>query len=208
MRALGFVVVALAVAARPAPASADVFKLFAELHAGGMYGTGTSGEQKDKAFFANAPNGDFGFLLGAELVVFDAWIQHHEFTDGSHLSTWTQFGLGIHTQVSLGSDAEQKAGKGTFLEFGTGAWFGLGTGQQVMPPLDNAQVTDKGFLLEGRFGFGGHINKILDFGLTVPVSYGYFFKNGNGAAANNLSTHYRGWELEGLAYLRANVHLF
>ncbi|HSN29684.1 MAG TPA: hypothetical protein VLT45_25530, partial [Kofleriaceae bacterium] len=87
-------------------------------------------------------------------------------------------------------------------------WFGLGTGAQVMPPLDNAQITDKAFIGEGRLGFGRHLDKVFDLGVVVPVSYGYFFKSGNGAAANDLSTHYRGFEAEVLLALRANIRLF
>jgi len=39
-----------------------------------------------------------------------------------------------------------------YAEFSAAAWFGVGTGQQAMLPLDNAQLSDKAFLTEGRFG--------------------------------------------------------
>ena len=205
MRALSFAMV-LAVAT---PASADVFKLFAEVDGGGAYGKGTSGDQviKDSAFFAKAPHLGYGALIGAEFLFLDAWIQHHQLTDGSRISTWTQFGAGVHGTVDLGDAKQQKAHEGGFFEFGVGAWFGLGTGQQVMPPLDNAQITDKAFLVEGRVGFGTHLSSVFDFGLSVPVSWGYFFKNGNGAVANDVSTHYQGIQGEALLYLRANIRL-
>ena len=106
---------------------------------------------KDSAFFAKAPHLDYGVQVGAELLFFDAWIQHHQLTDGSRISTWTQFGIGVHGTVDFGDPKEQKAHEGGFFEFGLGGWFGLGTGQQVMPPLDNAQITDKAFLVEGRY---------------------------------------------------------
>jgi hypothetical protein len=205
MRALSFAVV-LAMAA---PASADVFKLFAEVDGGGAFGKGTSGDPviKDSAFFAKAPHLDYGALIGAELLFFDAWIQHHQLTDGSRISTWTQFGVGVHATVDLGDPKQQKAHTGGFFEFGLGGWFGLGTGQQVDPPLDNAQVTDKAFLVEGRVGGGKHLSSVFDVGVTVPVSWGYFFKNGNGAAANDRSTHYQAIQGEALLYLRANLRL-
>jgi hypothetical protein len=195
------------VAALAAPVSADTFKLFGELHGGGMYGKGTAGDQKDTAFFDKASGGAYGALVGAELLFFDAWIQHHQYFSNG-LKTWTQFGAGIHFTNDLGSAEERKAGKGSYLEFGGGLWFGLGTGAQVMPPLDNAQITDKALIGEGRIGFGKHIDKVFDFGVEVPVSYGYFLKSGNGAAANDLSTHYRGFEVEALLALRANIRLF
>jgi hypothetical protein len=205
MRALSFAMV-LAVAT---PASADVLKLFAEVDGGGVYGKGTGGDQviKDSAFFAKAPHLDYGALIGAEFLFLDAWIQHHQLTDGSRISTWTQFGAGVHGTIDLGDAKQQKAHEGGFFEFGVGGWFGLGTGQQVMPPLDNAQITDKAFLVEGRVGFGTHLSSVFDFGLSVPVSWGYFFKNGNGAVANDVSTHYQGIQGEALLYLRANIRL-
>lgn len=195
------------VAALAANASADTFKLFGEIHGGGMYGKGTAGDQKDTAFFDKASGGAYGALVGAELLFFDAWIQHHQYFSNG-LKTWTQFGVGIHFTNDLGSAEERKAGKGSYLEFGGGMWFGLGTGAQVMPPLDNAQITDKALIGEGRIGFGKHIDKVFDFGVIVPVQYGYFLKSGNGAAANDLSTHYRGFEVEALLALRANIRLF
>ncbi len=202
VRALAWLVVLV-----PALASADTFKLFGELHGGGMYGTGLAGDQKDSAFFQNSPHGVYGAEIGAELLFFDAWIQHHQYTNGSRLTTWTQFGLGIHTEAEMGTPEDRKAHTNGYFEFGTGLWFGLGTGQQVMPPLDNAQISDKGFLLEGRIGFGKHLSDIFDIGVEIPVSYGFFFKNGAGATANNTSDQYRGAEVEALLALRANLRL-
>ena len=198
----------LIIAALAAPASADTFKLFGELHGGGMYGQGTAGVQKDSAFFGKAKGGAYGALIGGEFLFFDAWIQHHQYVNGEGLKTWTQFGLGVHFTTDLGSAADRKANKGGYFEFGAGMWFGLGTGAQVMPPLDNAQITDKAFVGEARFGFGKHLSKVFDLGVVVPVGYGYFFKTGNGAAVNDLDTHYRGIEAEALLALRANIRLF
>jgi hypothetical protein len=205
MRALSFAVV-LAVAA---PASADVLKLFAEAHGGGAVGTATGGDQviKDNAFFVKAPHLAYGALVGAEFLFLDAWIQHHQFTNGSRLATWTQFGVGIHGTIDLGDAKQQKAHEGGYFEFGGGGFFGIGTGQQVMPPLDNAQITDKAFLVEGRLGAGKHLSSAFDFGVSVPVSWGYFFKNGNGAAVNDTSTHYRGIQAEALLVLRLNLRI-
>jgi hypothetical protein len=197
--------VLLAVAA---PAHADTFKLFGEAHGGGMYGQGTSGAQKDSAFFQKARGGAYGALIGAEFLFFDGLIEHTQYISSGGLKTWTQFGLGIHFTSDQGSAQEQKDGKGGYIEFGAYAWFGLGTGAQVMPPLDNAQITDKGFLGEARLGFGKHLDKVFDLGVEVPVAYGYFFKSGNGAAANDLSTNYQGVNASALLTLRANIRLF
>lgn len=198
----------LVVAALATPASADTFKLFGEAHGGGMYGQGTAGAQKDSAFFAKARGGAYGALVGAEFLMFDGLIEHTQFVNGDGLRTWTQFGVGLHFTSDTGSPEDRKAGKGGYFEMGGYLWFGLGTGAQVMPPLDNAQITDKAFLGEARFGFGKHLSKIFDLGVVVPVSYGYFFKSGNGAAVNDLDTHYRAVQAEALLTLRANLRLF
>jgi hypothetical protein len=203
-RALASVMFAAALAS---PASADVLKLFGEVHGGGMDGWGVSGDQKNSAFFQASPHVTYGALVGVEVLLFDALIEHHQYTDGSRLTTWTQFGIGIHQVFDTGSDQDRKAGKGSYVEFGANLWFGLGTGQQVVPPLDNAQITDKGFLAEARLGFGKHLSSNFDLGLIVPVSYGFFFKSGNGAGANNTSNQYRGAEVEGLLALRAKISL-
>jgi hypothetical protein len=205
LRALCF----LAAVAVATPASADVLKLFGEVHGGGAFGTGTAGDQavKDSAFFAKAPHLTYGALVGAEFLFLDGLIEHHQFTDGSRIATWTQFGLALHGTVDLGDAKQQKAHEGGYFEFSFGGWFGLGTGQQVMPPLDNAQITDKALLVEGRLGGGTHLNSVFDLGVTVPVSWGYFFKNGNGAAVNDVSTHYQSVQASALLVLRANIRL-
>src|SRR5690242_4696088 len=86
----------LVVAALAAPASADTFKLFGEVHGGGAYGQGTSGAQKDSAFFQKARGGAYGALIGGEFLFFDGLIEHTQYVDGDHLTTWTQFGAGLH----------------------------------------------------------------------------------------------------------------
>jgi hypothetical protein len=209
VRVLSLAVVLATTLAMGTPASADVLKLFVEGHGGGVVGKATGGDQviQDAAFFAKAPHGAYGALIGAEFLFLDAWIQHHQFTDGSRLATWTQFGVGVHGTIDTGDAKQQKAHEGGYFEFGAGGFFGVGTGQQVRPPLDNAQITDKAFLVEGRLGAGKHLSSVFDLGVTVPVSWGYFFKNGNGAVVNDVSTHYRSLQAEALVVLRANIRL-
>lgn len=197
----------------PVAAEADVLKLYAEAHGGAVGGKGTSGDVTtsavDAAFFARAPHGMYGAQIGAQFLFLNAEIQHHQFVDGDHLTTWTQFGAGLRFELPLGSrSAEDKqAGKGTYFELGAGLHFGLGTGQQVTPPLSNDEITDKAFLVQGRLGVGKHLNKIFDLGVAVPVSWGYFFKSGSGATVNDLSTHYQSVQAELMLVLRANVRL-
>ena len=207
-----WLIVALVLAGLPARAGADVLKLYGEVHGGAVGGKGLSGDPvnagpEDESFFANVPHGAYGVRVGARLLILEAAIQHHQFTNGSDLSTWTQFAAGIGVQADFGDEPARKARRNGFADFGLGVAFGLGTGQQVDPPLSNDEITDKGFLVEGRIGFGKHLGKVLDFGVTVPVSWGYFFKNGFDDAANDVSTHYKSLQVAGLLYLRVNLKL-
>lgn len=202
LQRLVLVAAALAI---PATASADVFKLYGEAQGGGMYGKGISGDQKAESFFGRGKGGAYGAQIGAEFLVFDGHVSHRQYVNGDGLKTWTQFGIGLHFGIDTGSAEQKKQGKGGYISIGAGPAFGIGTGAQVMPPLDNAQLTDKGFLLEGRFDFGKHLNKVFDIGVAIPASYGYFFKSGNGATANNLETHYQSVQVEALLVLRANI---
>jgi hypothetical protein len=206
-RSWGLVVV-FALCVTPRLAAADVLTIYADAHGGGMFGKGISGDQKDAAFFGNAPPGMYGARIAGRFLFLGAAIQHHQYTNGSNLATWTQFSAGLDLSFDTGDDKEKKDHKGQFFDLGAYLGFGLGTGQQVMPPLSNDEITDKAFLLEGRLGYGTHLSRVFDFGITVPVSWGYFFKNGNGATANDLSTQYRGLQGEALLFLRGHITLF
>ncbi len=202
---------AASITAVPVVARADVFKLFAEAEGGAVFGKRLSGDAVNEgaAFFAEAPHGAYGAAIGAQFLFLDAVIQHHQFTNGSRLATWTQFGAGMRFEVDMGSPTKQqkKDGKGTYAEISANVFFGIGTGQQVDPPLSNDEITDKGFLIEGKLGFGKHLNKVLDIGVVVPVSWGYFIKNGGGAVANDLKTHYQSVQGELLLVLRGNIRI-
>jgi hypothetical protein len=204
------VVAAVVIGGLSARADADVLKLFGELHGGAVGGKGLTGDAVDqkKDFFSNAPHGMYGVKIGARFLIIDGTIQHHQFVNGDRLATWTQFGLGIGIQADLGDEKAKKAKKSSYVDIGLNVAFGLGTGQQVDPPLSNDEVTDKGFLVEGRIGFGKHLNKVFDIGIAIPASWGYLFKNGLDTSANDVSTHYRSFQIEGVLYLRMNLKLF
>ncbi|MGE0398857.1 MAG: hypothetical protein AB7T06_19265 [Kofleriaceae bacterium] len=206
-----------------ATAEAGVFKLFGEVSGGGMFGRGTGGDlvnndtnMFDEAFFENAGPLAYGLQVGAQFLFLEGHIQHMQykgFSDDAQkpgLATWTSIHAGMRFEIGIGTqtEADKKNGKGAFFEGGWNIGFGIGTGAQVMPPLSNDEVTDKGFFAEGRIGVGKHLNTIFDIGVMVPVSYGYYFKNGDGAAVNDLSTHYQSLQVSALLTLRANVRLF
>ena len=216
VRALG--VVAVVMLATSQSADADILVLYADLHGGGMYGTGTGGDPavKDQAFFANVPNVTYGFAVSARFLFLGATLQHHQYvgpggrsstdsmSSGGSFGTWTQLMAGLDFAVDLGGDKKpEKPNTGGFVHVSAKAGFGVGTGQQIRPPLSNDQIDDKAVLVGAQLAVGKHLNKLFDVGVTVPVTWGYFLKNG--VPANDLSNHYQGIHAEALVFLRLRL---
>jgi hypothetical protein len=173
-----------------------------------------SGDAKDDSFHEGAAGGVYGAMVGIEFLFIDGWIEHNQFRDGDGLAgTWTQFMAGVDLKVNVGEPQGGTVEKGkrtgdtyssTYIEMGFGLGFGVGTGQQVMPPLDNAQVTDKGFLGQAHLGLGYRLNRVLSIGVRVPVQIGYMFKNG---VANDSGNQYVSAQAAALLGLRFDFQL-
>jgi hypothetical protein len=203
-------------AASAGVARADVLSLRVEGHLGGAGGAGLGGDQaaSDEAFFAGATGATWGFLVGLEALFIDGWVEHHQYADqDDFLGTWTQFMVGLDLDVERlskppkGPDGKPlTAPKRTgYFEIGFGAGFGVGTGQQVEPPLDASEVTDRGFLVEGKVGAGLYVaNGVLGLGVSVPVQAGYFFKSG---FANDEANQYWGAQGALLLVVRGKIKL-
>ena len=190
-------------------ASAEVLQLQAEIRGGGAGGTGIGGARQNDAFHAGASGAAYGALVGAEVLFFDGWIDHTQYrTDSGLAGTWTQFMLGLDTQFDIG---ERSRGTGedrhapVFGEVGFAIGFGVGTGQQIEPPLDNSEVTDKGFLGQVQLGIGYRLTRILSVGVSFPIQGAYLFKNGAGQAANDTGSQY--YSVEGAALLNLRLAL-
>jgi hypothetical protein len=195
--------VALAMVIAAQQAKADILTLSAQVDAGGRFGRGVSGAQKNNAFAATSPHAAYGASVNLEFLFLDAWVGHHQFVGGSGLATWTELGVGIDTELGLGDDKDKT---GPYAFFGVGLSLGAGTGAQVQLPLDAGELTDRGIAGVGRVGFGTHLTSLFDVGIEVPMSYGYYLKSGAGAA-NNLSTHYQAVNVQGMVFLRARFGL-
>jgi hypothetical protein len=268
----------------PSVAAADVFSLYAAVQGGGAGGQGVDGEAQDEAFHPGVQGLAYGALVGAEVLFIDGWVEHTQhMRDGELAGTWTQFMIGLDTQIDIGEPktalspsqqaeqaaqeqaaqeqaaqeqaaqeqaaqeqaaqeqaAQEQAAAGEaadggqaaqggdqaapaaqpapaqqpapakpaaaarpvaqpttvvgpapgYFEIGFAAGFGVGTGQQVMPPLDNSEVTDKGFLGQAHFGLGYRLGSAVSLGVRVPVQAAYLFKSGDGAAANDRGNQY------------------
>ena len=182
-RALAALVLAV-----PASAPAAVLELHAAVRSGASTGTGIGGAQKDADFFAAARGATYGVLVGLEVMWIDISVAHDQFTDFSTVTgTWTQVMAGPHFTFPL---EEPKAGElpSTYADLGVAAGFGVGTGQQVDPPLDNAQISDKGGLIELKVGIEKRLGKYVGLGITAPLTWGYMFKND---VVNDVSNHYQ-----------------
>lgn len=205
---------AVTLVAAGATASAELLQLRAEALGGGSYGKGVGGDQQDFAFHDGASGGSWGFDVGIEILFIDVFIQHQQYLgSGGLLGTWTEFMAGLDFDFDLSDKTKggtwdekkkKRVGKGRYApvygEIGVNLGFGVGTGQQIDPPLDNAQITDKGFLVEARLGVGYRFNKVISAGLTVPIQFAHVFKND--VPANDLSSQYQQIQVAALANLR------
>ena len=188
-------------------ADAKLFDLYAQVNLGGGGGGGTGGAQQDNAFASGASGAAFGALMGAEILFFDLWVNHTQYVGGDGINgTFTQFMAGFDVDFEL-DDPDPGKPNEFFAEVGIGFGFGLGTGRQVDPPLDNAQITDKGGVLEAKVAGEYHINKALSAGVMVPIQWAYMVKNGPGIVANDTENHYQQLAVAVMAYFQFHVEL-
>jgi hypothetical protein len=192
------------VLALPSSAPAAVLELHAALRAGASTGTGIGGAQKDADFFAGARGATYGAVVGLEVLWIDIALAHDQFTDFSTVTgTWTQLTVGPHFAFPL-NEPPPGDKPSLYADLGLAAGFGVGTGQQIDPPLDNAQISDKGVMIELKIGIEKRLGKLVGLGLTVPLTWGYMFKND---VVNDLSNHYQTFHAMALATLTFRVGL-
>lgn len=214
---LGLIALATVAVATPRSASADVLSGYAQIQSGAASGVGLVGDQKDDAFHAGAQGLTYGALVGAEIFFVDVWIEHNQYLSSGELEgTWTQFMSGLDIEFDLGGkeggtpqpDGTLDGGHSKLYgEFGFAVGYGVGTGQQVEPPLDNSQITDKGFLVQATVGGGFRLSPLFTIGLSVPMQAGYMFKSGDGATANDQSNQYSSMQAALLLNLRLKLQL-
>ena len=212
---LATTVAALALGA--ATARADVLSFYAHASGGVATGKGIEGDREDASFHRGARGPTYGARVGVEIVFLDVWVEHMQFLEGGEVDgTFTTFMTGIDVNVGVGGtkggsrdDVGEEVGgySAGYVELGTGAGVGLGTGQQVDPPLDNSELTDKGVLVEARASAGVHLSPSWSLGVTVPVQAAYMIKSGAGATANDLGTHYSEVSAAALVTLRLDLKL-
>jgi hypothetical protein len=202
--ALAFVALALAA---PSVARADVLNLYGRVRGGWSGGAGLEGGGADAAFREGAEGTAYGVIVGAEVVFLDAWVEHLQFRTGDDglVGTWTQLMVGLDVQLDLGAPRPEGKPPRGFAELGFGVGLGLGTGQQVEPPLDNGEVTDKGLVMQGQAALGVRLVGPISLALAVPVGYDLLLKNGDGAVANAPTGRYTEVSYAALLELRVDL---
>jgi hypothetical protein len=151
------------------PASAAVFELSASLRVGAVTGSGLGGAQKDADFFAGARGSAWGAALGLEVFWLALTVEHTQLADLDEVrGTWTQVMVGPHFMFPLDR---------VYADLGVSVGYGVGTGQQIVPPLDDGEVSDKGLVLQLRVGLEYRLNRFLGVGVMVPLGWGYLVKN-------------------------------
>ncbi len=212
-----FIVLSL-FALAPVDAHADLFSASARVHGGYADGRGLGGALDDEAFSAGSAGASYGARVGVEVFFVNLWIGHDQYrTSDGLIGTWTTLPMiGFDTEFDVGTPGKATPGKdgnmvpgdtNWFLHFGFGVGFGLGTGQQIDPPLDNSEITDKGFLVEAEIGLGRRIARGLSLGLAVPVQGRMMFKNGADAVANDPNDRYQSLAYAALLNLRLKLKL-
>lgn len=177
-------------------AQAGPLELRAELHVGASTGTGVTGGLKENDFFSKANGGMWGVLVGLQVLFLDVWVEHDQFTDFKELrGTWSELGVGTNFGIGLTDNLS--------LTLGGGVAVGVGTGQQVEPPLDNGEVSDKGILLKAVPGLEYQFGRFFAIGASVPIVWGFMFKND--VPANEDSSHYTTFHIMGLGYLKVRL---
>jgi hypothetical protein len=199
---------ALAVAALAArPAEARLLDLRAGARAGGMAGWGTTPNTPD--FFERKRGPGLGIEVGARLLIFDFSASFTQLFDGNGTNgTFTQGLVGIAIDVPVGNQLFQggiENGKSrNIIRPTAGVGAGVGTPEPVHPPLDNAQISDKGLFPYAGIGFEHFLNEFMGVGAQADFAYHYFFGGGKTSMVNPMmmptyQTYSTGYHFSGFA---------
>jgi hypothetical protein len=185
-------VVALSLSDRRA--EARLLDLHAGLRGGGMTGWGATANTPD--FFNNTRGPGLGFEVGARLLVFDLSANHFQVFDSSgRVGTLTQLLLGFEYDIPVGDTKLSNGSSQNVITPGLVGGFGFGTPGPVKPPLDDAQISDKGLVSHFKLAYEHFLNSYLAVGLEGDIGYHYFL---GGKVVTNSQDHSSGYHLIGL----------
>jgi hypothetical protein len=190
----GLLAGALGLAARPA--EARLIDLHAGVVAGGLTGWGSDSHTPD--FFSKTNGAAFGAEVGLKLLMFDLSIRFLQVADSRGLTgTLATAMLGFEIDVPISEVAHADGSKSQIiLRPGFAGGIGFGTPAPVQTPYNNAQISDKGLLAQGKLALDYNIFALLSVGVEADFGYHYFL-GGNDLTAD-MQSHSSGVQLAGL----------
>lgn len=194
----------------PPAGRCEMLDLYGSLKTGWV-GGGGSADQLDYFDLERGPA--LGLELGAEILFIDVMVNATRMFDqraneeagvkGGGSGTLFQFLLGIDGDFAI--DGLERPS--TFLRLGLNGGLGLGLHRDVRPPLDNSQVSAKGFMGNAVVALDHHLNRFFVVGVEASPGYHYFLPGGASPnqGINDADNQSHGFHFMGLAFVQ--VHL-
>jgi len=192
------VVLAAVLLAAPRPAEARLL----DLHVGGRVGALTgwgSNDSRTPDFFEHTRGFGVGFEAGLKLLIIDLSVTFTQVADGGGtVGTLTQFLLGTTFDIPAGSARFENGQPRAIVRPAIQGGFGFGTSGPVDLPLDNRQVSDKGFVSYASVAYEYFLNPFIGVGGQAQFGWHYFL---GGQVINDSEAHSTGLHLAGYATL-------
>ncbi|MDX2021768.1 MAG: hypothetical protein SF187_16130 [Deltaproteobacteria bacterium] len=192
-------------------ADAKLLDVYGSTKMGYITGRGTNTLNPNASDYFDIEKGPaFGFEVGAEILFLDFMINGTRIFDQAADSRGED-GAGYFFQFLTGIDGDFAVGEGddpsTFLRVGVNGGAALGTHRKVKAPLDNAQVSDKGFVANGVVALDYHLGKLFVVGVELMPGYHYFFPGGDSDKNQSLNgdDQSKGMHVMGMAFLQFHL---
>jgi hypothetical protein len=201
MRKLALGVVVVALVATPEFAAAKILDLYLQLDPVGLStgrrlaGSNLAGDRTD--FFYRNEGGVTGFKLGVDVLFLEAIVDFKQgFSLGGWQSAWIGFLAGLKGTFDLGET--------TVGYVAADVGFGVGTEGPFNPPVNDANVAQKGVVAVGRLGVDRQLNSVISVGIELDVGYHYLFLGG-AAVSGATDTELQGVHVTGLVDLKLTL---
>ena len=185
-----------AVALAASPAEARLIDLRAGGRIGGLVGWGSSNAPD---FYDSASGGGGGFELGAKLLIVDLSVNFTQLFSGS---TLTQFLLGFTFDIPVGNmyfqDGIAKGKSRNIIRPILNGGFAVGTPKGIDLPLDDAQISQKGFISNFGAGYEFFLNPFIAVGAQADYGWHYFVGGGKSTFTGS-QKHSAGYHFDGFA---------
>ena len=141
-----------------------------------------------------------GAEAGLKLLVFDLSGSFTQVLNGSGASgTLTQLVLSIDVDIPIGRRRLSTGQTVQIIHPSLGGGVAFGTPGPVSPPLDAAQISDKGLVVPARVGYEYFLNPFIAVGGEAMFGYHYFFIGGS------VNDHSSGFQLSGLGTIKFHL---